>query len=452
MLENPWVPDEIKAGLFPKQVEFLCFEGREALYGGAAGGGKSVAILAAALQFVEQPGYSALIIRRTHKQLDKADSILNKSKDWLWGKAKWNGDAKRWTFPSGATLEFGHMEAEQDKRNYQGGAWAYVGVDEATQFTGPMLAYPRTRQRRVAGSAVPVRWRGASNPGDVGHEYVKARYVKLADGSSPCGPDRQFFPARLEDNPHLDREEYVKTLIDSGIDGLLLAQLLGGDWDAVAGGQFKREYLRHTYGRHGAGFRIGPHWSTKIWAWDQVRRFQTIDPAASAEETAKGEDPDWTVISTWGITPHRELLWLDCVRVRREIPDIPSVALEAWDRWAPQFADVEAVASNRGVYQLLRRTRMVVNAVTPGGKDKLVNATAAIALASDGRLYLPEPALGCVWVEPAVAELVRFTGDPKRDAHDDVVDTVSMAARRLTQKDDEKRQGFAPYVQGQGEG
>src|SRR6185503_17911918 len=87
ILENPWIPRCIKDGLFPKQIEFLCFEGREALYGGSAGGGKSVCILAAALQFIDEPGYSALIMRRTHKQLAKADSILAKSKEWLWGKA-----------------------------------------------------------------------------------------------------------------------------------------------------------------------------------------------------------------------------------------------------------------------------------------------------------------------------------------------------------------------------
>jgi hypothetical protein len=119
VLENPWVPDAVKEGLFAKQVEFLCYEGREALYGGAAGGGKSVALLVAALQFVEEPGYSALILRRTYKQLSKADSILAKAKEWLHGPRPtrpgarcWNGDEHKFTFPSGATLEFGHMEHE----------------------------------------------------------------------------------------------------------------------------------------------------------------------------------------------------------------------------------------------------------------------------------------------------------------------------------------------------
>src|SRR5262245_26644183 len=62
---NPWIPPAIKAGLTGRQAEFLMFLGRDALYGGAAGGGKSVALLIAALQYVTEPGYSALILRRT---------------------------------------------------------------------------------------------------------------------------------------------------------------------------------------------------------------------------------------------------------------------------------------------------------------------------------------------------------------------------------------------------
>src|SRR4051812_34311746 len=65
VLDNPWVPDPVKAGVTPKQAEFLCYEGREALFGGAAGGGKSVALLVAALQWIEEPGANSLILRRT---------------------------------------------------------------------------------------------------------------------------------------------------------------------------------------------------------------------------------------------------------------------------------------------------------------------------------------------------------------------------------------------------
>jgi hypothetical protein len=244
-MDNPFIPDHIKGGLTVKQAEWLCFLGLEGLFGGSAGPGKSVGLLAAGLQFIEEPGYHALVLRRTFKQLSMADSILAKAKEWLLAnpRVRYNGDDHKFTFPHGNTLQFGHMEHEDSKYNYQGGVWAFVGVDECTQFTETQITYPRTRIRRVAGSRIPMRWRGATNPGGPSHEFIKRRYIKDENGKDPSTPDRQFFPAKIDDNPNLDREEYVKQLKESGIDGLLLDQLLRGDWDAVPGGRFRREWF-----------------------------------------------------------------------------------------------------------------------------------------------------------------------------------------------------------------
>ena len=84
-----------------KQAEFLAFDGLEALYGGAAGGGKSSALLMAALQYVHVPGYAALILRRTYADLSLPGAIMDRAHEWLQGTgATWNGTEKRWTFPS----------------------------------------------------------------------------------------------------------------------------------------------------------------------------------------------------------------------------------------------------------------------------------------------------------------------------------------------------------------
>lgn len=420
------MPDSIKAGLFPTQVELLVYEGREALYGGAAGGGKSVALLMAALQYVDNPGYAALILRRTYKQLSKADSILAKSKEWLWGKAKWNGDDHKWTFPSGATVEFGHMEHEDSKLNYQGGAWAFVGVDEATQFTGSMLAYPRTRQRRLAGSSIPIRWRGGSNPGGIGHDYVKDRYVKDKNGKSPCTPDRQFFPATLADNPNIDREEYLKQLRDSGVDQLTLDQLEKGDWDAVSGGRFLKAWLQNRYTRNGEYIVLQrPGEDPKYFKPRDCLRFFTVDPASSVKRTA-----DWTVTSAWCVSPWSDLVWLGCDRFQKGIPDIVPRIQQSAIRFNPAFVGIEAVAANSAVLQLAQRAinpALICRALSPLGQDKLVRATSAINLAATGRLWLPacDPSFP---VEDVEGELVRFTGNDKIDAHDDIVDTLSYAA------------------------
>jgi hypothetical protein len=102
-----------------KQKEFLELVAPEALYGGAAGGGKSDALLMAALEHVDKPGYSALILRRTFRDLNQAGAIMDRAHHWLRGTdASWNSQAKRFRFPSGATLTFGYFDSEGDKTQY----------------------------------------------------------------------------------------------------------------------------------------------------------------------------------------------------------------------------------------------------------------------------------------------------------------------------------------------
>lgn len=399
-----------------------------------------MALLVAALQWIEEPGANSLILRRTYKQLAKSDSILNKSKEWLMGRTdrrgrpvKWNGDERKWTFPNGNTLEFGHMEHEDAKFDYQGGIWAFVGADEATQFTGPMLAYPRTRQRRPAAARYPLRWRGASNPGGVGHEYVKARYVQDENGNDPSTPDRQFFPARVEDNPNIDRDDYVRQLRESGIDALTLAQLLAGDWDAVPGGRFLREWF--------GGWRRDPDSPDFVrlyrgaelaerFNWTQRLRFQTCDPAASTSTAA-----DYTCLSTWLVSPKGNLLWWACERRKLELPEQVDLVRASYRRHGAKFVTVEEVLNQRSLAQVLRRpaadgSAVVVKGVMPGGQKKLEHAIGAVVLASDGRVFLPE-ADPTFPLADVLGELCRFTGDDKVDANDDIVDTLSYAAEQL---------------------
>lgn len=410
------------------------------MFGGAAGPGKSVGLLASALQWIEEPGYHALILRRTFKMLAMADSILAKAKDWLWNKTdangvkvKYNGDDHKFTFPNGNTLQFGHMEHEDSVRNYIGGIWAFIGVDEASQFTERMLTMPRTRQRRPAGSRMPMRWRAATNPGDVGHEYLKRRYIKDLNGKAIQNPDRQFFPARIEDNPNLDREDYIKQLKESGIDGVLLDQLLSGDWDAVPGGRFRREWFgsydwngEYIRLRNPDGTRHGEPFLPKGYY-----RFITCDPAASSSTKA-----DWTVISTWCVGPVNELIWLACDRCQVEVTDIVPRIQKAFLRWHPAIVGIEAIAANNAVYKhasIARNPAVPAHALNKGNRDKLVHATAAIVLASTKRVYLPAEDVDASFpLEDVLSELVRFTGNEKQDSHDDAVDTLSYAAELMT--------------------
>ena len=455
MTENPWIPDRIKEGLTTKQAAFLCYEGREALYGGAAGGVKSVALLAAALQFMQEPGYSAIILRRKFTQLSKSDSIMAKSKDWLWNivrrgqSPKWNGSEKKWTFPNGNTLEFGHMEHDDSVQDYQGGIWPCICVDESSQFTEQMLSYPRTRQRKPPNSRLPMRWRGASNPGGIGHEYLKTRYIKDAQGNPIRLPDRAFFPATLEDNPHIDREDYVKSLRESGVDELTLEQLLKGNWDAVPGGRFKSNWF-HNWTRRGDYVTLHkPDGSLPEFLLPRTMRFMTVDPAASTSQKA-----DYTVISVWCVSPWGDLIWLDCLRVKHEIPDIVPEIQRMWSKWSPAWVGIEAIASNVAVYQMACRATspvLIAKPLNKGDKDKLIHATPAIVLASTHRVYMPADGVDPRFPKSDIlSELVRFTGDDKLDDHDDVVDTLSYACECLNGMPPDSARRAGPKVLGGG--
>jgi hypothetical protein len=215
----------------PRQAEFVRLDCIEALYGGAAGGGKSDALLMAALQHVRVPGYAALILRRKHVDLIREDAIMARAAKWLeTTDAVWSAERKTWTFPSGATLSFGHLDHVHDLRNYQGGAWQFIGVDELTQMPEAWYRYLFSRLRRTT-QQVPLRMRGATNPGDIGHDWVHQRFV--APGARAA-----FVPARIEDNPSLDAQAYFAAL--SELDEIQLAQLRDGVWVRDSAGKVYR--------------------------------------------------------------------------------------------------------------------------------------------------------------------------------------------------------------------
>ena len=222
----------------PKQLAFLLLDTSEAFYGGAAGGGKSDALLMGALQYIDVPGYSAILFRRTYSDLALPEALMWRAAEWLSGTdARWKDKDKSWVFPSNATLNFGYMEAEQDKFRYQSSAFQFIGFDELTQFSETQYRYMFSRRRRLEGSKIPLRMRAASNPGNVGHEWVKQRFI--IEGIQYGRP---FIPARMDDNPHLDRESYDKSLAE--LDPITRQQLKDGNWTARASGnKFKREWF-----------------------------------------------------------------------------------------------------------------------------------------------------------------------------------------------------------------
>jgi predicted phage terminase large subunit-like protein len=227
-LPRQYVPETPTA----HQWAFLALPHREALYGGAAGGGKSSALLMAALQYVHEPLYSALILRKTFQELDLPGALLDRAHQWLGSTdAIFQPSKKRWVFPSGAKLTFGYLEHERDVARYLGSEYHFIGWDELTTQSKDHYTRVNARVRRTAATAhIPLRIRSATNPGGVGHEWVKARFIDE--------PRRwPFIPAKITDNPHLDQKAQIEGLQE--LDPITRAQMLHGDWNVrPTGGMF----------------------------------------------------------------------------------------------------------------------------------------------------------------------------------------------------------------------
>jgi hypothetical protein len=219
-----WVPHVPTS----KQAEFLELKELEALYGGAAGGGKSDALLADLLGYVDHPTYAGIAFRRTYKDLALPEALMDRAAQWLMPTAaQWADRDKRWTFPSGATLSFGYLDSENDKYRYQSARFHRVAFDELTQFTEGQYTYLFSRIRRATDDGIPLAMRSATNPGGIGHDWVHERFIEPGDS------DRPFIPALLDDNPHIDQDAYRESL--AKLDGTTRAQLEKGLWVRESG-------------------------------------------------------------------------------------------------------------------------------------------------------------------------------------------------------------------------
>jgi hypothetical protein len=195
-----------------------------------------------ALQYVDVPGYAALILRRTFPELEQPDGPIWQSKRWFAEvpdsiRPKWNEGDRLWTFKgSGAVIRFGHLDSADAIMRYQGGAYHYVGFDELTHFEQSQYEFiGLSRQRKPPTgtlSEVPMRIRASANPGGPGHGWVKKRFLDDRNNAKAA-----FVPAKLWDNPGIDTEDYLSRLND--LSPVLRQQLVDGDWGAFEGIAFE---------------------------------------------------------------------------------------------------------------------------------------------------------------------------------------------------------------------
>jgi predicted phage terminase large subunit-like protein len=397
-----------------KQALFLTCEAREALFGGAAGGGKSSALLMAALQYVGTPNYAALLLRRRLTDLTLPGALMDRAYAWLKSKADWREKDKSWHFPSGATLTFGYLDNDGDQFRYQSSEFQFIGFDELTQFDLTQYTYLFSRLRKLKDSPVPLRMRAASNPGDKGHAWVKERFGIAERIDQPIWQpesDRLFIPSRLDDNEHIDRDEYRESL--SRLDPFTRAQLQAGDWSEYSGGFFRREW-----------FPITDHppddIEHKVRAWD-----------TAATEPRPGKDPDYTCGVLLGRTKAKEFIVLDAVRIRGtalEVERLVRRTAEHDGRGVPIYME-EVGASGKQVTSHYARNILAGWAFYPAPTSNLSKKERAAPLSSmaeAGHVRL----LRGHWNGAYLDELAGF---PQGD-HDDQVDASSLALLQSTAK------------------
>lgn len=417
----------------PKQRAFLLVDDIEAFYGGAAGGGKSDALLMGGLQWADEPGYAGLILRKSYTDLSLPGAIMDRAYAWLNGRSDchWVERDHRWDFESGAKLQFGYLERAKDRYRYQSAEFQYIAFDELTQFEIDEYMYLATRLRRLKDSRVPIRLRSASNPGGIGHEWVRARFVPT-DVTDPDGTIRTVYPrhaaedgtpgrrrvfikSTMQDNPHIDRDEYREAL---GLVGTVLrAQMEAGDWTASAEGtKFKRAWLMK---------------SLVDTAPKLVKRAIYVDLAATEETTNPPNDPDWTVALWGGMTAENKLVIEGCVRGRLSDAKVEALVagvvrdVNGIDPPGLYPLHVEQEPGAAGKLTVANFARRVVPGYTVHGNrptgGKGVRADLMASMFERGDVLLVRgPYLG-----PFIEEYVAFTGDDKQDGHDDQVDAGS---------------------------
>lgn len=434
------------------QTAFLSTEADIAVYGGAAGGGKTWGLVAEAVRNIKAPDYRGMIFRRTGTQV--------RNPGGLWDEAAklyphLGGTSREylleWEFPSGAQVKFAHLEHEKDKLNYQGGQFAFIGFDELTHFSEGQFWYLLSRNRSVSGVrpyvratcnpdadswvadliawwvdqetgyAIPegsgvIRWFYRVNDStewfDTREEAERA-HPELAKDAAP--KSFTFISARLEDNPTL-------VSADPGYRANLMAmplvdreRLLLGNWKIreTAGNFFRLEWLQQRLDRV-------PRRGRYVRYWDKAGgELESADRTAGVlmnEHNGLLTVCD-CVLGRWSPHQRNEII----LNTAEDDKRYGSVELWIEDEPGHNAKEVRAIHARKFAAYAPRFDKPTTS--------KAVRAKPFAAQCEAGNvLFVRGP-----WLKDVVDELHGFP--PPEGGHDDIVDACSGAANKLLRAD-----------------
>ena len=439
--------DQVRFEPQPKQSRFLETTADIAVFGGAAGGGKTWSLLYEPLHHVRNnPGFGAVIFRRTYPQITVEGGLWDESdRIYPFAGATSTKGALRWQFPNGSTVVFRSMENEDDCRNFDGSQIPFIGFDQLESFTAKQFWYMLSRNRSTCGVRPYVRASCNPQPGwlaeliqwwwdeKTGYAIpersgVVRWFVRIGDGirwyatkaeaerKHPEVPPKSFtfIFSKLQDNQVLMKADpgYLANLMALPL--VERERLLGGNWKiSVAGNIFKREWWKFV-DEPPAG----------IYNW--VRYW---DLAATAPEP--GKDPDWTAGAKVGEiggsiyvadVQHFQGSALTNERVIKATAalDGPAVAVRMEQEGG---ASGKSLAGEEGHYA---RNVLVgySYAGVPSRKNKLLRWAPLSAAAEQGRVFLVKGR----WNQDFVDELEGCKGE---DEKNDQADAASGALEAL---------------------
>ena len=242
------------------QTDFLAADEKDVLYGGAAGGGKSYAMLVDPLRYAHKKAHRALILRRSMPELRE---MIDKSRELYpqaFPGAKFREVEKLWNFPSGAKIEFGFLERDADVYRYQGQAYSWIGFDEITHLPTEFSWNYLASRLRTTDPEIKTYLRCTANPGGAGASWVKKRYIEPHKANNSFlgtdGLTRKFIPAKLQDNPYLAKDGVYEQMLKS-LPPIQRRQLLEGNWEVAEGAAFVEfDNTKHIV----TPFQIPVHW------------------------------------------------------------------------------------------------------------------------------------------------------------------------------------------------